>query len=143
MLEYAFERVESRSNGLNLDSYGSNAFWLVRICIQIPLKWLEFAFECFKFGSNGSKLHSNASNPFTMVRICIPCFKSHFQMVRILWICIQMLQISFEGFKFPFEWLESHFNWLKFHSNASNLVLSVQICIWMIWTWLEWFEFAF
>ena len=59
-LEFAFERVESLSNGSNLHSNASNSFRMLRI----PFEWLGFELECFE-------LLSNASNLFRIVQICI------------------------------------------------------------------------
>ena len=67
--EFAFECIESRSNGSKLLSNGSNPVRMVRICI--PFERLEFAFECFKSHSSGLNLHLNPSNPVRMVGIGI------------------------------------------------------------------------
>ena len=88
--EFAFECLESFSNGLNLHS---NPFRMVQICIRILF---EFAIECFES-------LSNASNPFRLVRICI-----------------RMLRIPFERFKFAFKCFKSLSNGSNLHSNASN-----------------------
>ena len=72
LLEFAFQRFESLSNGSNLHSNASNIFRMVRIYIQmirITFELFEFAFEYFESLSNGSNFHMNASNPFRMVRI--------------------------------------------------------------------------
>ena len=95
-LEFEFECFEFGSNGYNLHSNASNAFWMVRI----SFKGLEFAFECFEFGLNGSNLDSKASNP-----------SNPFRMVRI---SIQMLRI-------PFKWLEFSFEYFEHCTNATVL----------------------
>ena len=86
--EFAFECVESRSNGLkvllngsnpasnglNLHLNPSNPVRIVGIGIRmsrIPFEWLDLAFECFESRSNGSNFDLNASNPVRMVGICI------------------------------------------------------------------------
>ena len=47
------------------------------------------------------------------------------------------------GVRIWFEWFESILNGSNLHSNASNPFRVVKICIWMLKTLFEWFEFAF
>ena len=80
--EFAFECLESLSNGLNLDMNASNSFQMFRL----PFEWFEFAFDSFESISNCSNLHSNASIPFRMVRISI----------RMRRIPLERLEFGFE-----------------------------------------------
>ena len=71
-LEFAFECLESHSNGSNLHSNALNPFQMLQTCIgmlKIQFEWFEFEFECLESLSNGSNLHLNASNTFRIVRI--------------------------------------------------------------------------
>ena len=93
-LEIGFERLESISNGLNLESKASvpfellklhsnasNPFRMVRICIRIPripFERFEIGFESFESLSNDSNLHWNGSNPFEMVRMWFRKFRIPF-----------------------------------------------------------------
>ena len=54
--EFAFECVESHSNGSKLLSNGS-----------IPVRMVRILFEWFESCSNGSNLYVNAFNPVQMV----------------------------------------------------------------------------
>ena len=77
--------------------------------LGIPFERLEFAFES---RSNDLNLHSNGSNLVRMVRICI-----------------QMVQIPFECLEFAFECFETRSNGWNLHSSASNTVQKGRICI--------------
>ena len=77
--------------------------------LGIPFEQLEFAFES---RSNDLNLHSNGSNLVRMVRICI-----------------QMVQIPFECLEFAFECFETRSNGWNLHSSASNTVQNGGICI--------------
>ena len=185
-LEFAFECFECFQNGLNLHLNASNTFRMVRICIRIPFVrhefgfecfeslsngsnqlsnasnlvrsdgnsirmlriWLELPFECFESLSNGSNFHSNASNPFRKVmRICIQmlqipfeglefAFKC-FESLRVVSIWIRMIRIPIKRFEFGFQCFESRLNGQNLHTNPSNLVQRVRICNRMIGIWLE------
>ena len=150
-LELAFERFESCSNGWNWHLNASNAFLM---------GWIGMQFELC---SNGSNLHSNASNPVLMVGILFECLESrsngwnlHSNPVRMIWICIQMVRISFEWFEFAFKWFKSRLNAWKFafecfetrsngwnlHSSASNTVQKVEFALSAL-NPFEWLELAF
>ena len=90
----------------------------------------------FELRSNGSNLHSNASNPVLMVGILFECLESrsngwnlHSNPVRMIRICIQMVQIPFECLEFAFECFETRSNGWNLHSSASNTVQNGGICI--------------
>ena len=61
--EFVLECFESRSNGSNLHSNGSNPVRIVWICIRmvrIPFEWFKFPFGCFNSRSNGLNLVWNS-----------------------------------------------------------------------------------
>ena len=107
--------------------------------LQISFERLKYIFEleCFESLSNGLNLHLNASNPFQMVRICI-------------WIPFKLFKFGFECFQVPFEWFEFLFECFEsltkdpnLDLNASNPILLVRICNWILQIPFEWLEFAF
>ena len=104
-LEFAFECLESLSNGSNLYTNASNFLRTFRILIQmlrISFEWFEFAFKCH---SNDSSLHLNALKPF------------------------RMLGIRFEWLEFAFQCFKSLSNGSNLLSNVSNPFQMVQILI--------------
>ena len=104
--KFEFERFESLSSGLNLDSNALTHLEVVRIWIRmlrILFEWFIFAFQCFDSLSSGSNLDSN------------------------VWNFIWMLWISFEWFEFePLERDSKHSN---SNLNHSKGIRSIRIQI--------------
>ena len=103
-------------------------------------------------GAN-TKPNYNPSNPFRIVLICIQMNEISFEVfemdsnaskhLRMFRIWIRMLRFLFKWFKFWFKCFESLSNGLNFDSNASNTFRIVWIWIWIHRIPFEWFEFGF
>ena len=155
---FAFEWLESLSNGSNWHSIASNLVRMFRICIRmvrIPFEWFEFAFDGFEFRSNGSNFGIEwLEHPYRLVQICVRLFWISFEslsngsnlhsiaskLFRMLRICIRMVRIPFEWFECTFDCFESRSN---LHSNGYNPCRIVRMCIRLLPMSFEFFAFAF
>ena len=81
--EFAFEWLESLSNGSNLHSIASNLVRMIRI-------WNRTVGTSLSIGSNLDSMVSN--------------------LVQTVRICIRMVKITFEWFEFAFDCFESRSN---------------------------------